>query len=243
MARKELFHHGIRYTVSYSLKNLEGSKNLVFLHGWGSNKEIMMQAFDRAFKGFRHIYIDLPGFGGSSNEKVLRSEDYAEIIKHFLGETNLVCDIAVGHSFGGKVATLLDPGALVLLSSSGILLPKPWKVRFKIRFFKLLKALGIGRLSTMFRADDAKHLSEAMYATFKLAVNEDFSEQFARFDKPALLLWGSEDTATPPEAGRKIHALMPQSRFALLPGDHYFFLNDQAKSIQQMEAFLEDLSL
>ena len=41
------------------------ARNIVFLHGWGSNKEIMQRAFAPYFKDFTHYYIDLPGFGQS----------------------------------------------------------------------------------------------------------------------------------------------------------------------------------
>ena len=133
-------------------------------------------------------------------------------------------EIVVGHSFGGKVATLLRPQLLVLLASAGIVWAKPLKVRAKIMLFKLLKHLGLSRLRSRFVAEDAKTLNKLMYDTFKRVVNEDFSETFRQFGGRALLCWGRDDTATPLKSAEKIASLIGRSRLVVFDGDHYFFL-------------------
>jgi non-heme chloroperoxidase len=57
------------FNVSYEIINPTAKKDIVFLHGWGSNKEIMKNAFKDDLKFFRHIYVDLPGFGNSSSNQ------------------------------------------------------------------------------------------------------------------------------------------------------------------------------
>ena len=37
----------------------------------GSNKEIMKQAFGKTLPHYKHIYLDMPGFGKSNNEMIL----------------------------------------------------------------------------------------------------------------------------------------------------------------------------
>ena len=225
MAVKSIQYARHTFTISYEIVNPAADRTIVFLHGWGSNKALMKQAFGKTMDIFRHVYVDLPGFGNSTAPAALTSEDYADIMERFLAQINANDKaIVVGHSFGGKVATLLAPQLLVLLSSAGIIWPKPVKVRAKIAVFKLLKRLGLSGLRTRFAAEDAKTLNKVMYETFKRVVNEDFTAHFKAFDGRALLCWGCEDTATPLKSGEKIHQLISNSRLVVMEGDHYFFL-------------------
>ncbi|MEA3455293.1 MAG: alpha/beta hydrolase, partial [Campylobacterota bacterium] len=216
------------FELSYELANSSQKEVLLVLHGWGSNKEIMMQAFGKTMPEYKHIYLDLPGFGKSSNEMILTTEDYAQIVKLFLENMNIEVKIAMGHSFGGKVSTLLKPPCLVLLSSSGVLVPKVLSVRLKIAIFKFLKPVGLDRLHQFFVSDDAKGMSHEMYETFKNIVNEEFEENFSASQSQALLFWGKEDTATPLWSGEKISGLIETNDFYPLEGDHFFFLKHSA---------------
>ena len=239
MAVKPVTYQGDTYRIAYDIVHPDAKRDMIVLHGWGSNKELMRRAFGGALGGFRHIYIDLPGFGKSTCDTVLTTRDYAAIVESFLESVGAKKDAAVGHSFGGKVATLLDPDRLVLLSSAGIVLPKPLNVRAKIALFKLLKPFGGGKLRKFFASKDAAEMPENMYETFKNVVDEDFSDRFAAYTRPALLCWGAEDTATPPEAGEAIAKRMPGAELHVFGGDHYFFLKNPQPVISKMEAFLE----
>ena len=236
MAVREVRYKEKEFPISYNIINPSAKESIAILHGWGSNKEIMQQAFSKEFKKLKQIYIDMPGFGQSENEDmVLTTQDYANIIKLFFKEIKQEPSIIAGHSFGGKVATLLNPDTLVLLSSAGILVPKPFKVRAKIALFKLLKPFGIAKFRKFFVSNDAKQMNQAMYETFKNVVDEDFSKEFANFSKKALLFWGKEDSATPLWTGEKIQTLIKNSKLYPLNGDHYFFLKNSnfiAKTIE-----------
>jgi pimeloyl-ACP methyl ester carboxylesterase len=224
MALKEIEYKNHKFDISYEIVNSSKDKTIVILHGWGSNKEIMKQAFAKELREFKHIYIDMPGFGKSSEGMVLTTDDYAKIIKIFLDTISCKADIAMGHSFGGKVATLLDTPCLVLLSSAGILTEKPWSIKMKIATFKLLKPLGFAKLREIFASADVADMSHEMYETFKNVVDEDFEERFSNSNSKALLFWGREDTATPLYTGEKIDTLIKDSKLYPLDGDHYFFL-------------------
>ena len=224
MASKEILYNSHTFQLSYEFINPTQSKVLLVLHGWGSNKEIMKQAFSKTLPEYKHIYLDLPGFGNSSNESILTTQDYANIVALFLDALNVEPTIAMGHSFGGKVATLLQTPCLVLLSSAGILTVKPWSIRVKIATFKLLKPLGMKKIRELFVAPDAKNMSHEMYETFKNVVDEDFEASFAKSRSKALCFWGKEDTATPLYTGEKIATLIEDAQFYPLDGDHFFFL-------------------
>ena len=240
MATTIIEENSKKFTISYEILNHSGTKDIIFLHGWGSNKEVMKSAFGKLFPQFRHVYVDLPGFGKSSNEYVLSTKDYANVLDLFLKEKGFEKDVIVGHSFGGKVATLLSPQLLVLLSSAGIVWPKPLKVRVKIALFKMLKPFG-KNLRRFFVAQDAKGMSENMYETFKNVVDEDFSSVFANFRGEALLFWGKDDRATPLKSAYRIKELIPKSELFVYDGDHYFFLQYAEQIAKEIECKAADV--
>ncbi len=224
MASKEIRYNDKSFQLSYELVNPTQEEVLLVLHGWGSNKEIMKQAFGKTLPQYKHIYLDMPGFGKSNNEMILTTEDYGHFVQLFLEALGVSVTIAMGHSFGGKVATLLNTPCLVLLSSAGVVTVKPWSVKVKIATFKLLKPLGMKKIRELFVAPDAQGMSHEMYETFKNVVDEDFEDSFAKSKSKALCFWGKEDTATPLYTGEKIAGLIENSAFYPLYGDHFFFL-------------------
>jgi non-heme chloroperoxidase len=239
LAVKSIAVCGRSFDIHYDVINPAGAQDIVFLHGWGSNKEVMKSAFAKLFSSFRHVYIDMPGFGKSPNEYILTTADYAEITSIFLNELDSNRYAIFGHSFGGKVAALLSPKNLILLSSAGIPQPKSFKVRIKIALFKALKPLGFSSLYKLFATRDASGMPKNMYETIKNVVDEDFSKNFADFEGNTYIFWGKDDTATPLIAGEKIRSLMPQSEFCVLAGDHYFFLRNAKKIESQLELSLQ----
>lgn len=124
MAIRRISYAGQCLEIAYIKHNAtsKSAGNIVFLHGWGSHKELMHQAFGGSFADYTHYYIDLPGFGASpygeeleskvdssldtQELRILDTSDYAHIVLAFLRELGIRADIIVGHSFGGKVAVM-----------------------------------------------------------------------------------------------------------------------------------------
>lgn len=245
MASRQISYENVKYNISYEIQNSELKdktskevKNIVFLHGWGAKKELMKKAFAPFLKDHRLIFVDLPGFGGSSVSKALFTKDYAGIVRAFLADISVELFCVVGHSFGGKVASLLAPKHLVLLSSAGIKCQKSLSVRVKIKIFKLFKALGLGRFYGLFASKDVEGMSAIMYETFKNVVDEDFSEVFSSCESKALVFWGVDDKATPLSSGEKLATLLQNCvEFKAFSGDHFFFLGHAeqiCKSIDEL---------
>ncbi len=242
MAIKSIQHNQHTFDISYEIVNPEAKIDLIILHGWGSNKQLMKQSFAPYMDTFRHIYIDLPGFGKSTCSMPLNTSDVARIVELLMIHLNASKEIVLGHSFGGKVATLLNPKVLVLVASAGIYRTKSFKVQAKIALFKILKVFGLSKFRSVFVAEDAKSLSEHMYQTFKNVVDEDFSNEFKNYEGKALLCWGKEDTATPLESAKKIEELIPDAKLVIYDGDHYFFMQNAADVSKEIEErFLESL--
>ena len=235
MALKTIQYKQHTFDISYEIINPQEKVDLIVLHGWGSNKNLMKQSFSKYMNGFRHIYIDLPGFGNSTASMAMTTADVAEIMRLLLRELNASYNIILGHSFGGKVALLLEPEVLVLVASAGIKRAKSLKVKSKIALFKLLKPLGLTKFRSLFIAEDAKELNAFMYQTFKNVVDEDFSDYFKAYEGEALLFWGKDDTATPLDSAQKMAALLPHSKLEVYDGDHYFFMQHAADISQKIE--------
>jgi pimeloyl-ACP methyl ester carboxylesterase len=240
VAVKTVHYQGATFSISYEILNPNQSSDVIFLHGWGSNKNLMKQAFGKTLPSFRHIYIDMPGFGASNCDVTLETTDYAAIMELFLEETGVHKNVILGHSFGGKVATLLNPDLLVLVASAGIIIPKSLKVRAKIGLFKLLKFTGLSRFRFLFVAPDAQGLSECMYQTFKNVINEDFSDFFRAYKGKALLCFGERDTATPLWSGKIMAGLISDSRLVQFSGDHYFLLQESSAIAHEIEKSINE---
>jgi len=225
LAKKKILYRDGEFEVSYDILNFSQDKSIIFLHGWGSSRTIMKRVFSPFFSDYKQLYIDLIGFGDSGEPPFpLDSYSYRDIIELFLKEVGFKKEIIVGHSFGGKLATLLKPKNLILLSSAGIIEEKPLLVKFKIAISKLLKYFGLSKLRNLFIANDGKNLSKNMYETFKSVIQEDFQNEFrAVKSENSLIFWGEDDTATSMESGEKIHKLIPNSKLFRLDGDHFFF--------------------
>ncbi|WP_457745770.1 alpha/beta fold hydrolase [Sulfurimonas sp.] len=242
MALKSIQYKQHTFDISYEILNPQEKVDLIILHGWGSNKTLMKSTFAPYMNGFRHIYIDLPGFGGSTCPMALSTTDVARIVELFMIHINAQKDIILGHSFGGKVALILEPKILILVASAGIYTTKPLKIQAKIALFKLFKFFGLSKFRSLFVADDAKKLSEHMYQTFKNVVDEDFSDEFSKYEGKAVLFWGKNDTATPVQSARQIAQLIKDSQLYEYDGDHYFFMQNAKDISQKIEkTFLKSL--
>lgn len=62
------------------------------------------------------------------------------------------------------------------------------------------------------------------------------TQALARFERPALVVWGTEDKVMPPEHGRRIATLLPQGRlievddaYVLLPEDQPALLANELR--------------
>lgn len=230
MAIREIEFQGQLFSISYELLNRDKKRDALFLHGWGSSKELMKSSFQNSFKEYRHIYLDLVGFGESGDAPIpMNSHIYFEVISRFLDDIGASIDLVIGHSFGGKIATLLNPPKLILLSSAGIPVRKSLKVRLKIYIYKIFKILGLAKLRNWFVSDDGKSLSPNMYQTFKNVVDEDFSSIFQKRQGETYIFWGIDDSATPLSSGETLHQLIKNSKFFPMEGDHFFFMGNSSK--------------
>jgi pimeloyl-ACP methyl ester carboxylesterase len=207
----------------------------VWLHGWGHNHS----AFSRLAQLFTnhgiHYLFDLPGFGKSPMlPKGAGTQDYADGLAAVLDTITDGPCILIGHSFGARVAVQMAVHhasrvkAIILISGAG--LQRKRSISYKIRAFSLRSLGKVARLcdtlfksnlrqiySSKFGSADYKAAGE-LRPTFVRVVSEDLVNEAKSATCPALLLYGSQDTETPPELGHKYEALMQDAQYHELAG-------------------------
>jgi len=232
-------------------------KTVLLLHGWGDNLETYKELTNSLEKKYRVVSIDLPGFGKTqAPREAWDLSNYAYFLKEFFRKTeiNKIYSV-IGHSNGGALSIhAISVGAfetekLVLLAASGVRDASG----FKMTLFKILAK--IGKIVTFWLPDgQKKRLQKRLYGTigsdmlavpelretFKLTVRHDVQNDAKNITVPTVLIYGSNDRATPAETiGKRLHSLIPNSSLHVLSGAEHFVHHDQpANTIKLIEDFL-----
>ncbi|MCD8562788.1 MAG: alpha/beta hydrolase [Alphaproteobacteria bacterium] len=210
-------------------------------HGWGQSHEAFQPLAESLSRQGKHILIDFPGFGKSSQPDAdWSTEDYADALALWIREQNLPPVLWVGHSFGGRVGIQLAARhpelvkGLFLIAGAGLKRQRPplKKAYFwlRVRLFKLLKKLiplGLNEewLRGKFGSRDYNNAGP-LRGIFLKTIAEDLSPVATAIKCPLTLVYGEKDTETPPEFGQRYHALVPGSSLFILEGeDHYSVLS------------------
>ena len=214
---------------------------VIWAHGWGQSHASFLPLIQSLQNKANHIALDLPGFGKSPvPPEHWGTQDYADAVAGWLKAANAPPVIWVGHSFGCRVGVRLAArypelvNSMVLIAGAGLKrkrpLPKKIYLYARIRLFKFLrKFVPDGdfkdRLMRAFGSTDYKNAG-ALRTIFIRTVNEDLSAVAKKIKSPVALIYGENDTETPPEFGERYSRLIPQSEFFLLERqDHYSVLS------------------
>jgi pimeloyl-ACP methyl ester carboxylesterase len=228
-------------------------KVVLLLHGWGDTAAGLKNIQTALARQYEVIALDLPGFGGTQAPMATWGlDEYAQFVAQFLQKINKQSVVVIGHSNGGAIAIRglaqgwLQAEKLILLASAGIRgeyqgrtkalrlitkagkalsAPLPASLKKRLRS-KVYKAVGSDMLV-------AEHLQE----TFKKVVTDDVRADAAQLAMPTLLVYGEQDTATPPLYGELFHELIADSTLEILPGaGHFVHLDrpdDVLKAVQE----------
>jgi pimeloyl-ACP methyl ester carboxylesterase len=239
--------------VSYI--NEDNKKNIILLHGWGSNLNIFNFIISSLKDNYNVYAIDLPGFGESDMpNNPLWINDYSLIIKKFIEYFNIDNPILIGHSFGGRIIIKLlskfklDVNKIVLIDSAGIRPKRTIKYYFKIYLYKFLKLfkhiLGIKYLNyirKLFGSSDYNMVNDVLKKTLINTVNEDLKKDLSNIDKETLIVWGENDNITPVKDAKVINKLVVNSGLVILKNaGHYSFLDKPYDCIKIINYFIEN---
>lgn len=220
---------------------------MLLLHGYGSRKESFYYQIQQLSEKFCVTAPDFPCFGGSEQTDIPWSVgDYAVWLEKFIQNTQLVRPHIIAHSFGARVAfKMLSKSQslaekLVICGGAGIVKPRSLKYLRRVKAYRLIKRFFPKFAEKHFGSEEYRRLSPMMKESYKLIVNEDLKDCAKSICCPTLLLYGKDDTVTPPnEEGEIFHKLIAGSQFEILPGGHFGFCEYPLLYNQKISEFLE----
>ena len=210
-------------------------QTVFILPGWGNNR-ITFNYLISELKNYFTIYIlDYPGFGNSTfPSRDLTIYDYANLIKKLINKLNINNPILIGHSFGGRIISLLKIKykKLLLIDVAGLnhfnlklfLKQKLYKLLKKISFIlpKKLKRKYLHFIFNKFSSNDYKRLNKNLLKTFQNIIKEDLSKYYQNIKEETLLLWGEFDDITPLKDGIKLNKLIKNSTLITISNTKHF---------------------
>lgn len=205
---------------------------MLFLHGYLSSKEsFYYQTEFLSERGFRVTAPDFPCFGESAMTDAPYSVgDYALWLKDFMGEAGLEKPHVVCHSFGARVALKLfsqSPALaekLVITGGAGIVKERSPQYMRRVKLYRAVRKLFPRYAEKHFGSEEYRKLSPMMKESYKKIVNEDLRGCAEKIVHPTLLIYGENDTVTPPdEEGAIFNRLIKSSKLNVMRGDHFCF--------------------
>jgi len=229
---------------------------VILLHGWLTDLETMRPIANSLCQNFKVYLVDVVGFGKSDlPEQPLNTDDFGDFLKEFVDELNIKNPILIGHSNGGRTVInavgrgLVNARKVVLIDSAGIVPKRKPKYYIKVAIFKAGKAVlnklpDVGvikkfkeKLFNNVGSADYKASAPVLRETMKRILNEDVSPLLPNIKVPTLLIWGSNDTATPISDARKMESLIPDAGLVEYKGSSHF---SYLENIQNCNAVLNE---
>ena len=220
-------------------------KDIILLHGWGQNIEMMKPLGDAFSDRLRITILDLPGFGESEEpHETWTIQNYNEMLEEFIDKVDIKKPIIIGHSFGGRLAIRYSAEhpieKLVLFGSPCIRIQEDLSITVKV--LKAMKKLpGLNDLGEYMKkyigSRDYKAASPVMRQTLVEVVNEDLSKFAREIEEPTLLIWGDQDTEAPVKEAKELEKIMIDAALILLPGTHYAYLENLGRVVSILDNF------
>lgn len=232
--------------INYIQYGKEDSKDVILLHGWGQNIEMMKPIGDGLADRFRITILDLPGFGESEEPTYPWTvEDYALMIEEIVSNLKINKPIVMGHSFGGRVAITFASNNVI---EKLVLFGSPIKQEknsesLKVKTLKGLKKMpgmsGIAeKMKKYIGSRDYKAASTIMRQVLVNTVNKDLTEYAKKIEEPVLLIWGDNDEEASISNAHILEKVMLDAGLIILPGTHYAYLENIGQVISILNSFL-----
>lgn len=233
--------------INYIRYGDNNGEDVVLLHGWGQNIEMMKPIGNPLSKEFNVTIIDLPGYGESSEPPFpWEVSDYVDALKKLLDELKIDNPILIGHSFGGKIsllyASMYKVKKLVLFGSP--FKQEITKLSLKTKILKALKKVPVlnkleGFAKRHIGSEDYRNASDTMRKVLVNTVNLDITEQVKKIEAPTLIVWGTLDEAVPLERAYELESLIKDAGVVVYENcTHYAYLENLNQTINVLYSFL-----
>lgn len=236
------------------LKFGSSDKFVVFLHGWGADKNSFLWVKDY-FPNFSLIFLDFPGFGESELPPEPYNVDaYVRELSNLLDGFCIKSLTLVGHSFGGRVAIKFAAAQqqkfndfkLVLVDAAGIKPRHGIRYYLKVHEYKKCKKRAetsekYAKKLKKFGSLDFRAASGVMRKTLVNVVNEPLEKYARQVTCQTAIIWGRNDRDTPPFMAKKLSRLIKNSKLFWLDGaGHFSFLDKPNDFLIILDTFLKN---
>lgn len=227
-------------------------KVALMLHGWQSTYGTFDKITKKLKSNYRVVRLDLPGFGASEMpDKPWKLDDYIHFINDFLKKLKIKnIEILIGHSMGGRIAIkAVGSGQftvkrLILIGSHGIRESN----RLRNRVFWLAAKAGKvatyplpsrykdrlrGRLYKTAGAGDYLNAG-ALKQTFSNIIKEDIRPEAVMISVPTILIYGQNDTQTPPHYGKTFQKLIEDSKLEVIPAAGHHVHEESSDKVTEL---------
>lgn len=223
------------------------ARHLVFLHGWGVNRD-SLRGIGTLFQHTHCVHlIDLPGFGEAPPPPAdWDTIHYTDLVQQYILDRISGPVVLVGHSFGGRISVrlaarhLAPVRAVVLMGVPGLPQPAFSRRRLRATWIRTLRKMAfvlrpmagqaiIDWHTKKFGSKDYLAAGELRSVLVRV-VNEDLTESAQLVASPVLLIWGMDDQETPVWLAYRYQELMgKRATLQLLPHkDHHLYVGTGA---------------
>lgn len=222
---------------------------MLLLHGFGSKKESFYYQIKELSAYYRITAPDFPSFGASEPCDMPWSvDDYAEWLAKFIKAAGLKKPHVIAHSFGARVILKLLANncaaaeKLIITGGAGIVKPRSPAYIRRVKAYRRVKKLFPKFAEKHFGSEEYRKLSPIMKESYKKIVNEDLKAAAAEIKNKTLLIYGENDTVTPPEEEGKIfNSLIKNSRLQIMKGcGHFCFSENSSAFNSEITKFLSE---
>jgi len=254
----------------YLENDVKSDTALVFIHGFGGNKDTWVRTIAEWNDKYHVILIDLSGHGESVSKKTLgyTTTDQAQRLNEFLEAKKIKHFHLVGHSMGGAIALrylqsheknvkalmLIDSMGMVQTKSDGDILAEEsdqnplYDVCTKERFetllnhsmYKIPYIPGIIKDEILQEKCARRELEKVMYAD--LYKDVDLSDVAKTIHIPTLILWGEKDRITHIDNAKLFHNTIKGSELVILKEiGHVPILEDPKQTADALDSFIKEM--
>jgi len=224
--------------IDYTYINAHARDTILFLHGWGGNKNSFLSTINLVKTKLNVITLTMPTIDPMT--EIWTMHDYTNLVEQLLILHNIHNPIIVCHSFGFRITTLLngkiDIKKIIVTGGAGLKKSNFYLKIIKNNNFLLLKSKKFKFLYENIASKDYINLSAINKQTFKNIVNLN-TKNFIKFSCPLLLFWGTKDRETPIWIARKIRQ-RNTVKLITLEDDHFAYIHENEYFNNQILEFV-----
>ncbi len=252
--------NGGTLAVHHFGQNSSNSPQLIWGHGWGLDHTSLAPLAQKFAHSHSNFLLDFPGFGAAPVPPASWGpEEYTSLVIEWLKTLpKNVPRIWVAHSFGTRIGIRLAERApelidgLFLIGGAGLKRQRSYvqQLRFlaKVYSYKCIKHLVNQKIlskswQNRFGSQDYQKAGPLRPILVRV-VNEDLSILAQQISCPVHLVYGRQDTETPPEFGERYAKLIKKSKLTLLDhcGHNTILTQAQAQVCHLLQQFCGEAS-